>query len=202
MSKKLETIGRDMIWMLPMLGAIFIIIALFTPFALSIGAEGISMSSQSDVWYWGFYREQGQTEFLQTPVMLNVILSIIMLLFAILILVFSMKCGLNKLNRKTYGEAIAIFVAFIYFSMTLSITFIEYAFSLLPDLEPAYAGLSTPFWSYRIGSFGISGINYAIFLIVLGSLLSLRESKKSFFYIEITGLILWMFTTSTQFLFL
>lgn len=202
MSKKIESIGRDMIWMLPMLGAIFIIIALFTPFALSIGAEGISMSSQSDVWYWGFYQEQGQTEFLQTPVMLNVILSIVMLLFAILILIFSMKCGLNKLNRKTYGEAIAIFVAFIYFSMTLSVTFIEYAFSLLPDLETAYFGLNSPFWAYRIGSFGISGINYAIFLIILGSILSLRKSKKSFFYLDIICLILWMFSASSQYLFL
>ena len=74
---------------LPLGGAILMIFALFTPFVVSRGVEDISIVSQSDVWYWGFYRGNCQIDFLRTPFMLNVILSIIMLFFALLILALS-----------------------------------------------------------------------------------------------------------------
>lgn len=192
MNEKKETIIWKIIWILPMIGAVLIIISLFTPFAVSKGVEGISIASQSDVWYWGWYREQGLTEFLQIPLTLNVILSIIMLFCAMLILVFSIEYGLNNLNRKSYGEIIAIITPLIYFSMTLTIKFIEYAFSLMPDSE-IILGKYAHFWVYRLGSFGSFGIYLAIILINVGSILSLSKSKKSFFYIEITAFTIWMF---------
>jgi len=191
MNEKIETIVRNLAWILPLLGAILILIALFTPFAVSKGVDGISISTQSDVWYWGFYKEQDRTLFLQMPFMLNVILSVTMLFFAILILIFSIERGLNNLNRKSYGESIAIIIALIYFLMTLTIKLIEYAFSLMPDSEIFY-GKYYHFWAFRLVSFGFSGINLAIILINLGSILSLSKSRKSFFYIEITAFAIWI----------
>ena len=191
MNEKIETIVRNLAWILPLLGAILILIALFTPFAVSKGVDGISISTQSDVWYWGFYKEQDRTLFLQMPFMLNVILSITMLFFAILILIFSIERGLNNLNRKSYGESIAIIIVLIYFLMTLTIKLIEYAFSLMPDLEPYY-GRYAPFWIYRIAGFGTFGINIAIFLVLTGSIISLSKSRKSFFYIDITVITIWI----------
>jgi len=192
MNEKIETIVRNLGWILPLLGAVLILIALFTPFAVSKGVDGISISTQSDVWYWGFYKGQDRTLFLPKSFLLNVILSIIMLFFAILILVFSIIYGLNHLNRKSYGESIAIIVVLIYFLMTLTIKFTEYAFSLMPDSDTTYMGKYFHFWAFRLESFGFSGINLAIILINLGSILSLSKSRKSFFYIEITAFTIWI----------
>ena len=89
MIEEIKTIVRNKIAILPMLGAILIIISLFTPFAISKGLEGISISSQSNVWYWGIYQEQNQIFFLNIPFMLNIILSTTMIIFATLILILS-----------------------------------------------------------------------------------------------------------------
>jgi len=195
MIDKIKTILRDplvnKLALIPMLGSILIIIALFTPFAISKGVEGISISSQSNVWYWGIYQEQDQIFSLAIPFMLNIILPMIMLIFTILIFILSIEFGLNKLKRKLYGELIFIFNLLIYLSMVLTIKLIEYAFSLMPDLEPMLGG-SAPFWIYRLQSFGNIGINIAIFLIVVGSIISLIESKNDFFYIEIIAVIIWI----------
>jgi len=195
MIDKIKTILRDplvnKLALIPMLGSILIIIALFTPFAISKGVEGISISSQSNVWYWGIYQEQDQIFSLAIPFMLNIILPMIMLFFTILIFILSIEFGLNKLKRKLYGELIFIFNLLIYLSMVLTIKLIEYAFSLMPDLEPMLGG-SAPFWIYRLQSFGNIGINIAIFLIVVGSIISLIESKNDFFYIEIIAVIIWI----------
>jgi len=200
MAEKIKTIARNKIAILPLLGAILIIISLFTPFAISEGWEGISISSQSNVWYWGIYHEQGQTEFLQMPFMLNVILSIIMLFFAILILTFSIEFGLGNLNKKLFGEAIAIFIALIFLSMTLTIKFIEYAFSLMPD-QVTFMWKNVSFWAFRLESFGFFGIYIAIVLIVLGSIISLKASKKSFYYLEIVAFLIWIFSSFNSFAF-
>jgi hypothetical protein len=123
----------------------------------------------------------------------------IILFFAISIFILSIEFGLNKLKRKLYGELIFIFIVLIYLSMILTIKLIEYAFSLMPDLEPVLFTYA-PFWSYRLYGFGYFGIYIAIFLVVVGSIISLNESKKSFFYIEIITFLIWIF--STFFLFL
>ena len=191
MIEEIKTIVRNKIAILPMLGAILIIISLFTPFAISKGLEGISISSQSNVWYWGIYQEQDQIFFLNIPFMLNIILSTTMIIFVTLILILSIEFGLNDLKRKLFGELIFIFIVLIYLSMTLTVRLIEYAFSVMPDLEPAL-WTNAPFWSYRLGGFGNFGINIGIFLVVLGSIISLIESRKSFFYIEITILLIWI----------
>lgn len=180
--------------LIPMLGSILIIISLFTPFAISKREEGISISSQSNVWYWGIYQEQDQIFKLTIPFMLNVVLPMIVLFFAILIFIFSIEFGLNKLKRKFYGELIFIFIVFIYLSMTFTVKLIEYAFSLMPDLEPVLFTYA-PFWSYRLYGFGYFGVNIAIVLVVVGSIISLIESKKSFFYIEIITILIWIFST-------
>lgn len=191
MLEKIKTIVRNKIAILPMLGAILIIISLFTPFAISKGLEGISISSQSNVWFWGIYQEQDQIFSLKIPFMLNVVLSTTMIIFATLILILSIDFGLNDLKKKLYGELIFIFIVLIYLSMTLTIKLIEYAFSVMPDLEPAL-WTHAPFWSYRLGGFGNFGMNIGIFLVVLGSIISLIESRKSFFYIEITIILIWI----------
>lgn len=191
MIDKIKTILRNPLAVIPMLGSILIIIALFTPFAISMGEEGISISSQSNVWYWGIYQEQDQIFSLAIPFMLNTILPIIILFFAILILILSIEFGLDNLNKKSYGELIFIFIVLIYLSITLNVKFIEYAFSLMPDLEP-WIGTHAPFWAYRSQGFGTFGINIAIFLVVVGSIFSLIESKKSFFYIEIITVLIWI----------
>jgi len=95
------------------------------------------------------------------------------------------------LNRKLFGELIFIFIVLIYLSITLNLTLVEYAFSLMPDLEP-FHGRHAPFWSYRLQGFGNFGINIAIFLIVEGSIISLIESKKGFFYVEIITVLIWI----------
>ena len=195
MSDKIKTILRNPLALIPMLGSILIIIALFTPFAISKGEEGISLSSQSNVWYWGIYQEQDQIFSLAIPFMLNTILPMIVLFFAIMILILSIEFGLNNLNRKLYGELIFIFIVLIYLSISLNIKFIEYAFSLMPDLEP-WIGTHAPFWVYRSQGFGTFGINIAIFLVVVGSFFSLIESKKSFFYIEIITVVIWIISSS------
>ena len=115
--------------LIPMLGSILIIISLFTPFAISMEIEGISISSQSNVWYWGIYQEQDQIFSLAIPFMLNTILPMIVLFFAIMILILSIEFGLNNLNRKLYGELIFIFIVLIYLSISLNIKFIECSFS-------------------------------------------------------------------------
>ncbi|MBA7575920.1 hypothetical protein ES708_17756 [subsurface metagenome] len=194
MIEKIKTILRnklELIALIPMLGSILIIISLFTPFAISKGEEGISISSQSNVWYWGIYQEQDQIFSLTTPFMLNIVLSMIILLFAISIFILSIAFGLNKLKRKFYGELIFIFIVFIFLSMMLTIKLIDYAFSLMPDLEP-FHGRHHPFWSYRLEGFGIFGIYVAIFLVVGGSIISLIESKNSFFYLEIITFLIWI----------
>ncbi len=191
MIEEIKTIVRNKIAILPMLGAILIIISLFTPFAISKGLEGISISSQSNVWYWGIYQEQEQIFSLKIPLMLNIILSTTMIIFATLILILSIEFGLNDLKKKLYGELIFIFIVLIYLSMTLTVRLIEYAFSVMPDLEPALWS-HAPFWSYRLAGFGNFGINIGIFLVVLGSIISLIESRKSFFYIEITIILIWI----------
>jgi len=191
MLEEIKTIVRNKIAILPMLGAILIIISLFTPFAISKGLEGISISSQSNVWYWGIYQEQEQIFSLKIPFMLNIILSTTLIIFATLILILSIEFGLNDLKKKLYGELIFIFIVLIYLSMTLTMRLIEYAFSVMPDLEPAL-WTHAPFWSYRLGGFGNFGMNIGIFLVVLGSIISLIESRKSFFYIEITILLIWI----------
>ncbi|MFX0076016.1 MAG: hypothetical protein ACFE96_11275 [Candidatus Hermodarchaeota archaeon] len=178
---------------LPLVGAVLMVFALFTPFVVSRGVEDISIASQSDVWYWGFYNGNGQIGFLRMPFMLNVIMSILILFFAILTLVLSIEHGINNLNRKLFGELIGIFSLFIYLSMTLTIGFIQYGFSLLPDLEKTFFGLNADFWAYRKGSFGYYGVIAAMAIIIIGSIISLRKSRKSFFYIEITAFILWLF---------
>lgn len=193
MIEKLRAIKWNTTAILPLIGAVLLIFALFTPFVVSRGVEDISIASQSDVWYWGFYVGNGQIGFLRMPFMLNVILSIIMLFFAILILALSIEHGKNKLNRKSFGELIGIFSLFIFLLMTLAIRFIEYGFSLMPDLEKSFFDLNADFWAYRIGSFGYFGIMTAIELIVIGGIISLKESRKSFFYIEITAFIIWLF---------
>ena len=108
MIDKIKTILRNKLVnklaLIPMLGSILIIIALFTPFAISKGIEGISISSQSNVWYWGIYQEQDQIFSLTIPFMLNIVLPMITLFFAILILIISIEFGLNKLKRKLYGK--------------------------------------------------------------------------------------------------
>ena len=129
MSDKIKTILRNPLALIPMLGSILIIIALFTPFAISKGEEGISLSSQSNVWYWGIYQEQDQIFSLAIPFMLNIVLPMITLFFAILILILSIEFGLNNLNRKLYGELIFIFIVLIYLSISLNIKFIECSFS-------------------------------------------------------------------------
>ncbi len=191
MIEKIKTILRNKLALMPMLGSILIIISLFTPFAISKGVEGISISSQSNVWYWGIYQEQDQIFSLTIPFMLNIALSMIVLFFAILILILSIEFGLNNLNRKLYGELIFIFIVLIYLSISLNIKFIEYAFSLMPDLEPVL-GTYASFWQYRLQGFSNFGINIAIFLIVVGSIISLIESKKGFFYIEIITILIWI----------
>ena len=193
MIEKIKTILRNKLVnklaLIPMLGSILIIISLFTPFAISKGEEGISISSQSNVWYWGIYQEQDQIFSLAIPFRLNIVLPMVVLFFAILILIFSIEFGLNNLNRKLYGELIFIFIVFIFLSMTLTTRLIEYAFSLMPDLETMMM-THAPFWAYRLQSFGTFGINIAIFLIGLGSIISLNQSRKSFFYIEIIVTVL------------
>ena len=178
--------------LIPLLGSILIIIALFTPFAISREIEGISISSQSNVWYWGIYQEQDQVLSLTIPFMLNIILPMIVLFFAILTLILSIEFGLNNLNRKLYGELIFIFIVLIYLSITLNVKFIEYAFSIMPDLEPSLGPYAASFWSFRLYGFGNFGINIAIFLVVAVSIFSLKESKKSFFYIEIITVLIWI----------
>jgi len=196
MSDKIKTILRKPLAVIPMLGSILIIIALFTPFAISMGEEGISISSQSNVWYWGIYQENEQIFKLAIPFMLNFVLPMIVLIFGVLILILSIEFGLDNLNRKSYGELIFIFIVLIYLSITLNVKFIEYAFSLMPDLEP-WIGTHAPFWVYRSQGFGTFGINIAIFLVVVGSIFSLIESKRSFFYIEIISVIIWIIISST-----
>jgi len=195
MIDKIKTIVRNKLVnklaLIPLLGSILIIISLITPFAISMGVEGISISSQSNVWYWGIYQEQDQIFSLAIPFMLNIVLPMIVLFFAIMILILSIEFGLNNLNRKLYGELIFIFIVLIYLSISLNIKFIEYAFSLMPDLEPSL-GTNAPFWSYRLQGFGNFGINIAIFLVVVGSIISLIESKKSFFYLEIITVLIWI----------
>ena len=191
MIEEIKTIVRNKIAILPMLGAILIIISLFTPFAISKGLEGISISSQSNVWYWGIYQEQDQIFSLKIPFMLNIILSTTTIIFATLILILSIDLGLNDLKRKLFGEVIFIFIVLIYLSMTLTVRLIEYAFSVMPDLELAL-WTHAPFWSYRLGGFGNFGINIGIFLVVLGSIISLLKSRKSFLYMEITILLIWI----------
>ena len=193
MIEKIKTILRNKLVnklaLIPMLGSILIIISLFTPFAISKGEEGISISSQSNVWYWGIYQEQDQVFSLAIPFRLNIVLPMVVLFFAILILIFSIEFGLNNLNRKLYGELIFIFIFFIFLSMTLTTRLIEYAFSLMPDLEPMMM-THAAFWTYRLQSFGTFGINVAIFLIGLGSIISLNQSRKSFLYIGIIIIVL------------
>jgi len=184
MIEKIKTILRNSLALIPLLSSILIIISLFTPFAISKGEEGISISSQSNVWYLGIYQEQDQIFSLAIPFRLNIVLSMVVLFFAILILILSIDFGLNKLNRKLYGELLFIFIVLIYLSISLNIKFIEYAFSVMPDLEPML-GRNAPFWAYRFQGFGTFGINIAIFLIGLGSIMALIESRKSFFYIGI-----------------
>jgi hypothetical protein len=201
MIKKIKTILRiklvNKLALIPMLGSILIIISLFTPFALSKGLEGISISSQSNVWYWGIYQEQDLIFKLTIPFMLNFVLPMIVFIFAILILILSAEFGLNNLNRKLYGELMFIFIVFIYISMTLTIKLIEYAFSIMPDLEPSLGPYAAPFWSFRLYGFGYFGIYIAIFLVVVGSIISLIESKKGFFYIEIITVVIWIIISST-----
>jgi len=198
MIEKIKTILRNPLALIPLLGSILIIIALFTPFAISMGVEGISISSQSNVWYWGIYQEQDQIFSLTIPFMLNIVLPMIVLFFAILILILSIEFGLNNLNRKLYGELIFIFIVLIYLSIVLNIKFIEYAFSVMPDLEPML-GRNAPFWAYRLQGFGSFGINIAIFFVVVVSIFSLIESKKSFFYIEIITVVIWIIISSIFF---
>jgi len=198
MIEKIKTILRNPLALIPLLGSILIIIALFTPFAISMGVEGISISSQSNVWYWGIYQEQEQIFSLAIPFMLNIVLPMIVLFFAILILILSIEFGLNNLNRKLYGELIFIFIVLIYLSIVLNIKFIEYAFSVMPDLEPML-GRNAPFWAYRLQGFGSFGINIAIFFVVVVSIFSLIESKKSFFYIEIITVVIWIIISSIFF---
>ena len=195
MIDKIKTIVRNKLVnelaLIPLLGSILIIISLFTPFAISKGVEGISISSQSNVWYWGIYQEQDQMFSLAIPFMLNIVLPMITLFFAILILILSIEYGLNNLNRKLYGELIFILIVLIYLSITLNVKFIEYAFSVMSDLEPVL-GTYGSFWQYRLQGFGNFGINIAIFLVVIGSIISLIESKKGFFYIEIITVVIWI----------
>lgn len=200
MIEKINKIVQNKIALLPMLGAILIIVSLFTPFAISEGLEGISISSQSNVWYWGIYQEQDQTAFLNIPFRLNIFLPMAMVVFAILILIFSVEFGLNNLKRKLFGEFIFIFIVLIYISMTLTVSLIEYSFSLMPDLEP-YVYLHAPFWRYRLSGFGNFGLNIAIFLVIAGCIISLIESRKSFFYVEITTLQFLVIRTFFIFLF-
>jgi len=191
MIEKIKTILKNKLALIPMLGSILIIISLFTPFAISKGVDGISISSQSSVWYWGIYQEQDQIFLLTIPFMLNIVLPMIILFFAISTFILSIEFGLNNLKRKFFGELIFIFIVFIYLSMFLTVKLIEYAFSLMPDLEPVL-GTHAPFWSYRLQGFGNFGLNIAIVLVIVGSIISLIESKKSFFYIEIISILLWI----------
>jgi hypothetical protein len=191
MIEKIKTIVKNKIAILQMVGAILIIISLFTPFAISRGLEGISISSQSNVWYWGVYQEQDQTFFLNIPFMLNIFLPMAMVVFSILILILSIEFGLNGIKRKLFGELIFILIVLIYLSMTLIVKLIEYSFSLMPDLEPVLMS-HAPFWSYRLAGFGNFGLNIGMFLVIASSIISLMKSRKSFFYIEITIMSIWI----------
>ena len=202
MIENMKTIVRNKIALLPMSGAILIIISFFTPFAISEGVEGISLSSQSNVWYWGIYQEQDQVFSLNIPFSLNIFLPIIILALAILILVLSIEYGLNNVKRKLFGELLFIFIVVIYLSMSLTVRLIEYAFSIMPDLVEIFPGRYAPFWGYRDPGFGNFGIGLAIFLVVVGSLISLAKSRKSFFYIEISIISVWFISNLTILYFL
>lgn len=202
----MKTIVMNKIAIFPMLGAILVMIALFTPFAISEGYEGISLSSQSNVWYWGIYQEQDQAFSLNIPFSLNVFLPMAILAFAILILILSIEYGLNNIKRKLFGELLFIFVVLIYLSMSLTVRLIEYTFSIMPGLVEIFypgSGIYMPFWRYREAGFGIFGIGFGIFLVIVGSIISLAKSRKGFFYIEITVIGIWVLfiTTSSWYLF-
>ena len=195
MIEKIKIIVKNKIAVLPILGAVLILISLFTPFAISMGLEGISISSQSNVWYWGFYEGQDQLLLLNIPFMLNIFLPMIVAVLAILMLILSIEFGLNEIKRKLYGELLFIFIVLIYLSITLTVRLIEYSFSLMPDLEYVFfptSGIYHSFWRYRLTGFGPLGINIAILLGIVGSFISLLESRKSFFYIEITVSVIWI----------
>ena len=134
MINKFKKILGNTLALIPMLGSVLVIISFLTPFALSRGLEGISISSQSNVWYWGIYQDQDQILSLRIPFMLHIILSEIILFFAISIFILSIEFGLDNLKRKLYGELLFIFTVLIYISMNLTIKLIEYAFSLMHDL--------------------------------------------------------------------
>ena len=191
MIDKIKKILGNPLALIPMLGSILVIISLLTPFALSRGLEGISISSQSNVWYWGIYQDQDQILSLRIPFMLHVILSEIILFFAISIFILSIEFGLDNLKRKFFGELLFIFSVFIFCSMNLTIKLIEYAFSLMPDLEPVML-THAPFWSFRLYGFGLFGLIFAICLFILGSIISLIKSRKSFFYAEIIILLFFL----------
>ena len=191
MINKFKKILGNTLALIPMLGSVLVIISFLTPFALSRGLEGISISSQSNVWYWGIYQDQDQILSLRIPFMLHIILSEIILFFAISIFILSIEFGLDNLKRKLYGELLFIFTVLIYISMNLTIKLIEYAFSLMPDLEPVMF-THAPFWSYRFYGFGLVGLILALCLFILGSIICLMKSRKGFFYAEITTLLLFI----------
>ena len=71
----------------------------------------------------------------------------------------------------------------------------------MPDLV-AVLGAHAPFWSYRDAGFGNYGLGIAIFLVIVGSFISLVKSRKSFFYIEISIIAFWIFSNLTFLMFL
>lgn len=194
MIEKIKKIIQNPLAVLPMVGAILILISLFTPFAISRGEEGISISSQSNVWYWGFYQGLSQTFYLNIPFMLNIFFPMATGVLATLILIISIEYGLDEEKRKVFGELLFIFVVIIYLSITLNVKLIEYAFSIMPDLEAVHPllGIYHSFWRYRLAGFGNFGISIANFLLILVSIISLSKSRKSFFYIEITIISIWI----------
>ncbi len=188
MLKKLKLVLENKIALMPLVGSILIIVSFLTPYAISEGITDISIASQSDVWYWGIYGTEGEFFSLIVPFRLNIALSIITLFFTFLIGLLSIFFGLNKLNQKFFGELIFIFSVLIYTSTSLLTKVIDFSFSIRPDLEP-FLHSNAPFWGYRIYGFGMYAIGIAIILIILGSLLSLKDSRKSFFYLALIYLI-------------
>lgn len=200
MFKEIKLVLENKIALIPLIGSILIIISFLVPYAISEGITDISIASQSDVWYWGIFGTEGQYFSLNVPFRLNIALSIITLFFAFLIGLLSILFGLNKLNQKFFGELIFIFSVLISISTSLLTKVIEFSFSIRPDLEP-FLDSNAPFWGYRIYGFGMYAIGIAIFLIIVGSLLSLKDSRKSFFYLALIYLIWEILTQLFSFFF-
>ena len=154
------------VWILPYLGVIICIIALFTPAAFF---KNIIWNHEIIIWIWGYFQDTFNstvsTGFYTYPIQLapSVIVSIIIILS-----ISYIGVGLIKRRNDLKKGSINIFEYII-----LAISIISFTIFWMVGMEKAEQAIyGISMWGRYVPSFGVIGLFIGAGLIIIGSLLT------------------------------